>query len=330
MIEKQESQQNLAYEKNFIFYPGSHTILSPVVGSRTQELELIYAHKEVFAEYQKVVYGQQKTRVIPLALQKEADKISKEILTNYIQKYRDAGLTVENAFIWNDYALTRIYPYDLENESKTWRIEALVAWPNDLSHIREGKYRPTYICALHELMHVEEIPKGILKTDYEKFTTIAEVLTVTRTLILVDETYKRVYGIPLEEEVDYDNTFTLFGKQIPQGRLANFYRQLETTHPSLADALVSVESLNFLGYNRSLHATKLESPQKFNPFAPFSSSNHPPFKKTKRGMQRYYFPESNYNKSPYFFNRFDSISLPVDEKESAAIISISGVNKHEH
>lgn len=65
----------------------------------------------------------------------------------------------------------------------------------------------------------------------------------------MDEVYKQVHGISLEHEVDYENNFTLFGKQIPQGQLANFYRQLETTYSSLAETLVSEESLNFLGYN---------------------------------------------------------------------------------
>jgi hypothetical protein len=116
------------------------------------------------------------------------------------------------------------------------------------AHILEGKYRPGYICALHELMHVEETPLGISMQEYKKYKHVAEVLTVTRTLILLDEVYKKTLDIPMDYIVDYENNFNLNGCVISQGTFANFYRALETKYGSLAAALVSDESLTFLGF----------------------------------------------------------------------------------
>lgn len=170
MLEKKEVQQGLAHKNNFTSFPGQHTVLSTVVGSRVHELELIHAHKEIFAEYQKVVYGHQKINIIPLALKKEADTISKAIFAHYIQKYANEGLTIENAVLWSNYKLTKTRIRDKENKLNTWKVTASTAKIDCKSHIRDGKYRPAYICALHELMHVEETPKGILKKILKNLT----------------------------------------------------------------------------------------------------------------------------------------------------------------
>jgi hypothetical protein len=102
------------------------------------------------------------------------------------------------------------------------------------------------------------MPPGILKSEYERFNSVLEVLTVTRTLVLVDEVYKKTLNLPMDSEVDYENSFDLFGKSITQGALANFYRNLEMKYPSLAEALVSEESLTFLGAIEYRKTTKLK------------------------------------------------------------------------
>ncbi|CZG25507.1 TPA: hypothetical protein I8Y89_003053 [Legionella pneumophila] len=227
-------------------FHGKYSKSSPVVGARVKELELIYTHKEIFANYQKVVYDQQKLNVIPLAFKEKADEISKEIYAAYIKKYSDHGLTIENSVDWNNVGFTRTYLSDLENEWNTWFVDPLVATPNDKSHIEGQMYRPAYICALHELMHVEEMTPGISKGQYARFESVVEVLTVTKTIILMDEVYKKTLNLPMDIEVDYENSFKLFGKTIKQGEFANFYRTLEAKYPSLAEALVSKQSLTFL------------------------------------------------------------------------------------
>lgn len=248
--QEHRSVAELEIKSNFIFSPGTHTALSCVTGARSHELDLIYEHKAIFSEYQRVVYDKQKLNIIPIEYKDKADIISKEIFNQYIEKYKSDGLTVDNAVSWNNLMLTKTYLHDLENEWNTWHTESTTANINCSSHIKDKMYRPAYICALHELMHVEETAKKISKKEYKKFDSIAEVLTVTRTLILMDEVYKRTLEIPLEIEVDYKNNFYIFGKSISQGQLANFYRSLELKHTSLADALISEESTMFLGYKK--------------------------------------------------------------------------------
>ncbi len=227
--------------------PGYYWMNSPVVGSRAKELQLIYRYKNIFAEYQRVIYDQQKLNIIPIEFKNKADEISKKIYEEYIKKYANHGVTIENSVIWSDMDLTKTYLSNVENEWNTWHIVAIVANPNHNSHITNQRYRPAYICALHELMHVEETPLGILQQQYAQFAPVVEVLTVTKTLILIDEVYKKTLNLPIDVEVDYENSFNLFGKSIKQGKLANFYRKLEAKYSSLAKALVSKESLNFLG-----------------------------------------------------------------------------------
>ncbi|HHT0593346.1 TPA: hypothetical protein ACTXXA_002259 [Legionella anisa] len=170
---------------------------SPVVGSRACELHLIYEYRNYFSSFQEVIYSNQRLNIIPIEYKEKADKISKGILAHYIKKYADAEITLENAVSWTRIGLTRTYLSDLENEWNTWCVQAIVSEIGSDVHISEGKYRPGYICALHELMHVEETPLGISMQEYEKYKDVAEVLTVTQTLILLDEVYKKTLDIPM-------------------------------------------------------------------------------------------------------------------------------------
>lgn len=244
---------------NLYSFPGNHYMSSPIVGSRADELLLIYRYKNIFIEYQRVIYGQQKLNIIPIKFKDKADEISKEIFAEYIKKYSDHGVTIENSVCWSDDNLTRTYLCDLENEWNTWKVQAIVAKSNHDSHIKNQLYRPAYICALHELMHVEETPRGISKHQYAEFHSVIEVLTVTKTLILIDEVYKKTLNLPMDIEVDYENSFNLFGKSIKQGEFANFYRKLETRYSSLAETLVSNESLVFLGHTKKLTSANVRN-----------------------------------------------------------------------
>jgi hypothetical protein len=246
-------------QTNLTSSPGKYRKNTPVVGSRAEELQLIYKYKHIFKEYQRVIYGEQKLNIIPINVKNKADEISKEIYAEYIKKYSDHGVTIENSVDWADMDLTKTYLSDLENEFNTWNVQAFVAKPNHNSHIKNQLYRPAYICALHELMHVEETPLGILEHQYTEFSSVDEVLTVTRTLILMDEVYKKTLNLPIDVEADYENSFSLFGKSIKQGEFANFYRKLEKGYPSLAEALVSNESLVFLGQTKKLTSASMQS-----------------------------------------------------------------------
>lgn len=178
---------------SYLVCNGQYYKTSPVVGSRAHELELIYRNIGIFSKYQSVVYDQQKLNLIPIAHKERADEISKEIYREYLLKYSKFGITIDNSVDWSDGDLTRTYLSDLENEWNEWKVQAIVAKPDNISHINDGMYRPAYICALHELMHVEETPLGILESQARKFKPVIEVLTVTKTLILMDEVYKRTF-----------------------------------------------------------------------------------------------------------------------------------------
>lgn len=236
---------------------GKHLITSPVVGSRSDELKLISDYYSIFEKFNYSIYysnDMQLIRIIPINLKEKADMVSREIFEDYIEKYKDHGLTLENIVEWNskEGCISRV------EDKRDWFVLACIAPVDDPSHYQEHQffsinnetyYLPIHLSAIHELMHVEETPKGISSLERNKLRPIIEVLTVTKTIMLVDEVYKRVHDISISDEVDYCKDLYFFGNEgISQGRFANFYRGLEKKYGTLARALVSVESFIFMGY----------------------------------------------------------------------------------
>ena len=75
-----------------------------------------------------------------------------------------------------------------------------------------------------------------------------------KSIILLDEVYKIIHRVDLNEEVNYRKSIPSNKRKIPLGIFANFYRTLERQHGSLGEAIVSTQSLSFLETGIDAHS----------------------------------------------------------------------------
>lgn len=254
-----EHKLKLQRENNFVAKPGRHTLDSAVVASRVTEIELIkskQAECPELVDFEKALYKPENIFLIPQEKSNEAEEIAKRRFSEYVEKYSDNGATINNVVQWAHTGMpgagsNKMHIYDTENEWNTWTLHAVV---EDQGGIRGNFYLPKYVVAFHELMHVEETPKGVPES-YEQ-GELSELLTTVKTILLQDEVYKEIYNIPVETEVDYRRDITWKGRQVAIGGLANFYRNLEEKYDNIGLALSSKESLDYIsGVNKESEAS---------------------------------------------------------------------------
>lgn len=240
-------KEELEISMNFLHYSGRHTVHSPVVGARANEIALIQDHlskDSILAELEQVIYQARFLRIIPCSLHTQAEELAKRRFETYIQKYADFGLHSENAVAWGEYGLDRTYVYETENDWNTWCCFATVYRGSPETICKDGKYLPTYVVAYHEFMHVEETFKR--QKNSEIPLEGMELLTTLKTMDLLDQIYKELHGIEAEETVDYHLSFTLRGKRWDLGHFVNLVRIFEEKYGSLVLAITSEEFLEYI------------------------------------------------------------------------------------
>jgi F0F1-type ATP synthase assembly protein I len=251
---KVQGTELLDVELNFPTEAGSHTILSPIVGTRYHELQAVKDKMRqcpILRALEKAIYQSPMIYLIPLDKKDEADAISKPLFLEYISKYSSEGITENNIVRWLDEESMSKSPisnktsiYDGVNRWNTWRVKIYVMSRRGKANEGYDRYLPPYVVAYHEVMHAEETPKQA-KVSYETEAG-GELLTTIKTFILLDLVYKRIYNIPEHQTVDYGKNILLRGKSIPLGEFASFYHNLEQKHGALYKALISPESISYL------------------------------------------------------------------------------------
>lgn len=243
---------SLADQLNFQYHPGRHTVKSPVVATRAGELIAVkkaIRSEAVLAKLQDAIYKSEFIYLIPTSKKDQADAIAREIFLKYISKYASHGCTEKNIVDWTysgmpGCASNKTHIYDLENAWNTWCVHVIVEGRHGKHNEEYGRYLPPHVVAYHEIMHAEETLLRARKI-IDKENGI-ELLTTTKTIILVDTIYKKIHGISEAKEVDYNKFIVLNGRKIKLGRFANFYREQETKLGKLYLALISPRSIQFL------------------------------------------------------------------------------------
>lgn len=247
-----KEENPLCSSLNFQNEPGRHTIKSCVVGSRAEELLAVKKAmrvQSILAKLQEAIYKDTFIYLIPKEKKDEADEVARGLFLNYISKYSTHGCTEQNIVKWVRSGIPGCYSNkimisDVENEWNTWFVDALVEERHGSCNEKYDKYLPPHIVAYHELMHVEETPLRAKESTQQQNGN--ELLTVIKTIILLDVVYKKIHDIDEAEEVDYSKSIDVNGTIIKLGRFANFYRKKESELEKLYLALISPESIEFL------------------------------------------------------------------------------------
>jgi hypothetical protein len=233
-------------ESNYPNNSGSHSALSPVVASRKEELAAVKNcafYSTLCALESRICEPEQFSYLIPLDKKDEADKWAKQLFLDYISKYANHGVTEKNIVKWSEVGFNKTFIHE-ENAWNTWHVAVLIMQLGDKRNEKFGHYLPPHITAYHEVMHVEETPKGApVSFEQEKGN---ELLTTIKTFILLDTVYKQIHGLNEDDQVDYKQTINFPKKALPLGEFINFYRQLENEKGSLHLALISEESFAYL------------------------------------------------------------------------------------
>ncbi len=247
------ARRKLERDLNFQEVPGSHTRLSPVVGSRAHELALVrnaLAENPVLEEFERQLYQAQNWHILRYDQKAEIDALAGHLFASYINKYGNCGLTPDNAVAFreskdpNAHYCGDVIPYDAEHIQNTWRVYAIVyPHPNPGAAYDYGRYQPVDIIKFHEFMHVEERTKEV--PDHRCSPGI-EIMTMLKSVMLLDEIHKKVNGIALNGVVDYGRFIRIGDVVQPLGCVTNVYRLLEKEHGSLGAAVTCPESLHYL------------------------------------------------------------------------------------
>lgn len=236
---------------NFPKHKGTHTVKSPAVGSRQEELKAIkkaIQSVKILSKLQEAIYAPKYIHLIPLDKKDEADAAAQKMFLNYISKYSEFGITEQNAVIWSKNGMpgcvsNKTIVYDLENQLNTWHAEVIVEARHGNFNEEFNHYLPPHVVAYHELMHLEELEPRCKDGPTQNGD---ELLATIKTFILLDIVYKEIHGLPLESTVDYGKHIEIGCGKISLGAFANFYRQQEAKHGTLCAGLLSKESISFL------------------------------------------------------------------------------------
>jgi hypothetical protein len=223
--------------------------------------------------------------IIPASEASDASKYAPEVLSKFLKNY--PPLVVDELYQdhskYNDYGSVHFFggPGPGNPERTPWSINVSVASSGTPVHSSRGDFfAPFGVTLVHELRHVEQTSPGqdsegfsqLSETQLEKLmntklwnnSTIAknhkaadvstayyqlmnEMVPTLAELIDLDDLYKKIHSIPIDEEAHYSVTMpSEKGTGLPLGILANKFRQLSEQYGDLQKALVSPESTQFL------------------------------------------------------------------------------------
>ncbi len=229
---------------NYLCKSGYHSSISPVTGRRADELSMILngvSKGDVVSDLQSVIYRSKNYEIIRRENAEDAVKISREMYSQFLDKYRKYGITEDNAVTWTQQPCERSGSapvFGRLKELNEWHQQAMVC-EGAVPVLTDNRYIiPDGVIAIHELMHLEERAPFAFNGREE--------MTVTKTLMLLDEINKKIQGLDIDKEVEYNPVLRFWNHTIPIGKYINFYRNLEKRKSNLAEAITSQESVNFL------------------------------------------------------------------------------------
>lgn len=120
-------ESDLQSSLNYFCEPGRHSVYSPVVGSRVNELrgvKKLMKAESLVKNFENSLYQPENIELVPRECKVIADEVANQMFSDYLDRYRHCGVTEQNAVDWsdNDFRLGVTYIIDIENKWNTWNI----------------------------------------------------------------------------------------------------------------------------------------------------------------------------------------------------------------
>lgn len=172
------------------------------------------------------LYNGNRFRMLPLDLRDEIEPLAWEMLYSLGEK--ELGVSREWMFLFMTDALKEdfrsvTYISDLDNSQNDWNAQVILS---PIFSEEKEAYFPIALCALHELLHVQNFFPGVLES-VEGGYVLTELPNSVQDIMLADILYKKVMGIDLMTEVKYPNV----NGAVDYGRLAVFFHKMVQQYP---------------------------------------------------------------------------------------------------
>ena len=162
-----------------------------------------------------------------------AEKLAEQLLADKLNTYHISPQ--DTTFMYNDFR-TAVFTYDTDNEWNDWRLQLNIAL-NQLDGTN-GKYCPVAVIKAHELGHIMQTMPGDKENNVAE---LAELAPTIELIVMQDIIYKKMKGIPLEQEVKYPMSSKT---GINNGKIANTFRVIKEKYGfrSYEDVLLTQEA----------------------------------------------------------------------------------------
>ena len=196
---------------------------SSLLGSTSMAFAQMYQkHKKdpAYLWLEKELYTTDHFKMLPMNRRQEVEEISNALMQERLQKRFGWDKMQLESFLEEATGSFRnvTFRYTTDNEWNNWTVNVSLL-PDGVYDEEAGKFFPRSLCALHELLHVQETFPGEGE-NYEQ--PLGELSTSIQDIVLSDFVYKKLNNIDLKEEIAYPQQ----KQSVNYGKLAVFFREM--------------------------------------------------------------------------------------------------------
>lgn len=191
-----------------------------------RDLEEKFGENWAYRWLSEKLYDGNRFKMLPLNLRDKIEPMAWEML--YSRGEEKLGVSREWMTLFMQDALMEdfrsvTFISDLDNRYNNWNVQVVLS---PIFSKEKGAYFPIALCALHELLHVQNFFPGVLES-VEGVYVLTELPNSVQDIMLADILYKKVMGIDLMTEVKYPNVNSV----IDYGKLAVFFHKMVQQYP---------------------------------------------------------------------------------------------------
>ncbi len=162
----------------------------------------------------------------------QAEKIAEQLLADKLNAYHISPQ--DTSFQYSNFK-SAVFTNDVDNEWNDWKLQLDIV-PNQLK--AKGRYCPLAVVKAHELGHIMQKLPGEKENYGDELVELAPTIEL---IVMQDIIYKKMNGIPLEQEVKYQMSSET---GINNRKIANTFRKIKEKYNlrSYEDVLLTQEA----------------------------------------------------------------------------------------